>query len=55
MLDNILSFYFIQKLFSNVKEKIKLKIVKYNKSLQKKIEISLINFRIFSGRYIILN
>ena len=53
MLDNILSFYFIKKLFSNVNEKIKLGVAKYNKSLQNKINISLINYKVFSEAYII--
>ena len=53
MLDRIRAIFFIRKLFSNIDERIKLKIVRYNKSLQKKIDISLINYKIFSGRYII--
>ena len=31
----------------------KLKVVKYNKSLQKNIDINIINYKHFSGRYII--
>ena len=40
-------------LFLYVDGKQKLKLIKYNKSLQKKIDISLINYKFFSGRYII--
>ena len=45
MLKNIKSVYFIKLLFSFVKEKNKLKIVKYNKSLQKNININIINYK----------
>ena len=53
MLKNIKSIYFIRILFSHIIEKQKLKVVKYNKSLQKYIDISIINYKFFSGRYII--
>ena len=53
MLKNIKSRYIIKLIFQYVDEKSKLKIVKYNKSFQKNIDISIINFKFFSGRYII--
>ena len=53
MLKNIKSRYIIKLIFQYVDEKSKLKIVKYNKSFQKNIGISIINFKFFSGRYII--
>ena len=53
MLDNIKSIYFLQLVFSYITEKLKLKLIKYNKNFQNKINISLINYKIFSGRYII--
>jgi len=53
MLKKIKSTYFIKNLFLYVLEKKKLKLVKYNKSLQKNIDISIINFKFFSGKYII--
>ena len=53
MLKNIKSTYFIKNIFLYVHEKQKLKVVKYNKSLQKNIDISIINYKLFSGRYII--
>ena len=53
MLENIKSSYFIKKLFSYVDEKEKLEVVKYNKSLQKNIDISIINYKYFRGKYII--
>ena len=34
-------------------EKQKLKIVKYNKSLQKNIDINIFNYKLFTGKYII--
>ena len=53
MLKNIKAAYFIQLLFSYVDEKQKLKIVKSNKRLQKNIGISIINYKLFTGKYII--
>ena len=53
MLKNIKSYYFIKILFNYIDEKQKLKIVKKNKSLQKNIDINIINYKYFSGRYII--
>ena len=53
MLKNIKSIYFIRILFSHIIEKQKLKVVKYNKSLQKNLNISLNNYKFISGRYII--
>ena len=53
MLENIRSLTIKKKLFSFIDEKQKLKIIKSNKSLQNKINIRLINYKIFSGRYII--
>ena len=53
MLKDIKSFYFILKLFLHLDEKQKLKVVKFNKSLQKQIDISILNYKYFSERYII--
>ena len=53
MLKKIKSSYLTKLIFSYVDEKPKLKLVKYNKSLQKKINLSIINYRHFKGRYII--
>ena len=46
------SYFFGKKLFSYMDIKRKLNIIKYNKALQNELDISLINYRIFSGRYI---
>ncbi len=53
MLENVKSSYFTKIVFSFVDEKQKLKLVKYNKRLQKNIDISIINCMHFKGRYII--
>ena len=53
MLENIKSVYFIKIIFSYVFERNKLKIIKYNKNLQNKIDITLLNYKIYSGNYII--
>ena len=53
MLENIKSSFFIKIIFSFLDNKTKLKLMKYNKSLQNKIDISLINYKILIKRYII--
>ena len=53
MLKHVKTSYFLRILFSYVDEKQKLKLIKYNKSLQVNLNISLINYKYFSGRYII--
>ena len=51
-IDNIKSKYIIKIIFSYMSEKIKLKTIKYSKYLQNKLNIELINYKLFSGRYI---
>ena len=53
MLKNVKATYFCQILFSIIDEKKKLKLVKYNKSLQKIINISISNYIHFKTKYII--
>ena len=53
MLEIIKASFFIKELFSFINERKKLKIVKYNKSLQNCIDINLINYQFFSCKYII--
>ena len=53
MLKNVKSSYFIRIIFSFMDEKQKLKLIKYNKSLQKNMNISIINYKYFIGTYII--
>ena len=50
---NIKSLFFVRIVFSFVEEKQKLKILKYNKSFQKTINISINNYKHFKGKYII--
>ena len=54
MLNNIKSLFFIRVLFSYMYERRKLEIIKYNKILQGKMDINLINYKYFRGKYIIL-
>ena len=53
MLKNIKSSYFLIIVFSYLDEVTKLKIIKYNKFFQNKFDRNLINYRLYSGRYII--
>ena len=52
MLENIKSHYINKLFFSHIDEKKKLEMVKYNKSLQNKLEIKMINYKLFSKKYI---
>ena len=53
MLKYIKSSFVIKRIFIHLYDKYQLKIIKYNKSLQNKINISLNNYKILSGKYII--
>ena len=53
MLGKIKSSYFVKIVFSLMNAKNKLKVIKYNKSLENIIDINIINYKIFSGRYLI--
>ena len=53
MSQNIKSAYLKILVFSFFEEKRKLKLIKYNKGLQNLMNINLINYKIFNGRYII--
>ena len=53
MFENIKSEYFLRIIFSFLNEKRKLNIVKYNKCLQNMININLLNYKLYSGKYII--
>ena len=53
MLINVNSSYIIKIIFSHIDEGIKLKLIKHNKAIQKKIDISIINYMFFQDKYII--
>ena len=53
MFKKIKSLVITKKIFSFLDEGYKLKFVKYNKNLQRNINISLINYKLFKGSYII--
>ena len=53
MFKDIKSLYFIKLLFLYIDERQKLKIAKYNKSLQKSINISIMNYKFFTRKYLI--
>ena len=50
---NIKSSFFKIIIFSLLDEKRKLELVKYNKNLKNKLNISLINYKLYTGKYII--
>ena len=53
MLSRIKASYFILKVFSFLEEKNLLEIIKYNKNLQGALDRNIINYKIFSGKYMI--
>ena len=52
MLENIKSSYICKIIFSYINEKTKLKILKYNKSLQNKLDINLVYYKFIIERFI---
>ena len=53
MLNKIKSSYFIRIILLHLAQATKLKLVKYNKTYQKCLNINIINYKNFKGRYII--
>ena len=53
MLKNIKSTYILKMVLFHLEEVLKLELVKYNKSFQKKIDLSIKNYKEFTKRYII--
>ena len=53
MLENIKSSYIADFIFCKIGIGKKLKMVRYNKALQKKLDLKLLHYMIFSGKYII--
>ena len=49
----IKSSFILTKVFSIVNEKIKLDLIKYNKRMQNTLNIKLLNYKLFSGKYIV--
>ena len=52
-LNNIKSKYFMIFIFSYLNEKRKLEVIKYNKNIQNMLDIKLINYKFYKGKYII--
>ena len=50
--NNVKTLYFVKVLFSYLNQKRKLEIINYNKSLQNLLDINIINYKIFNGKYI---
>ena len=53
MVENIKSQYFQKILLSSLNEKTKLDLIKYNKHFQNLMDIKLINYKLYKGKYII--
>jgi len=55
MLDNIKSIYFLKMVFSCLDNIRKLELIKYNKIFQKKLDISIIHYKLGSKKYLIID
>ena len=53
MLEKVKSSYIIKLFFLNIYERKKLKLIKYNKKFQKRLNITLFNYKHFTEKYII--
>ena len=51
ILQNLKSDYFIQKFFDYIHKRRKLKTIRYNKSIQKRININIIHYKEYSEKY----
>ena len=55
MLQKIKANYFVRILFFHIDDGKTLKIARYNKSLQSQLYLNILNYKIFSGRYLVLD
>ena len=55
MLKNIRSSYFAINIFLYLEERLKLEIIKINKNIQDKLNISILNYKLLSKKYIKFN
>ena len=53
MVENIISIYFQKILLSSLNERTKLDLIKYNKHFQNLMNIKLINYKLYKGKYIV--
>ena len=53
MLEHVKLDFFLKIMFSYIEKGTKLKIIKYNRSLQNKIDINILHYKVYSGRFII--
>ena len=51
MLDKIKSAFNLKNFFSYIYEGAKLNIIKYNKNIQQRLDISILNYKIYSGKF----
>jgi len=51
MVKLIKSIFILKKIFSLINNKTKFKLIVYNKNIQNKLNIDIIDYRRFSGRY----
>ena len=52
LFEKIGSLYILKDIFSFIKDIRNLKLIKYNKRLQNKIDITILHYKILSGKYI---
>ena len=55
MLNKISSSYILKQILDNINNKRKLNIIKYNKKLQNRADFNILDYKRFSGKYIIEN
>ena len=54
MLRKIESSFILKKIFMNINYRLQLNLIRYNKRIQKKIELNIVDYRRLSGKYRIL-
>ena len=53
VLEKVKSIFFIRLLFLNIYERKKLKLIKYNKKIQGKVDVNINNYKLFKRKYVI--
>ena len=52
MLENVKSSYIIKLFFSHIYERKKLKLIKYSRKIQKKVDVDINNYKLFKRKYV---
>ena len=55
MLEQIKSSFITKEIFAYISNERKLELIKYNKHMQKILDVNLLNYKIYSGKYLLID